>query len=232
MSKLSPGLSSFLTSLMSVFMLTSCSVYGLSILKTVGCTFNKNSVIQRRRWQPHCSGLWTGSHVKSKYRRILQKPGCKWEKDSKIHIRSPGVLPALQTLMCSCPWASSLGWAVVSQMYSAQHWVLFVLTSGPPLLLPVPFHCISPSPRGYPWHLHPCLQPTESRVSTYEASINSVFSCLNILPLLMSGTLQFLAEFTVIGCQFIFHTAARVIFLKCNPIMSVFFKKTLLIPSE
>lgn len=138
MSKLSTGLSSFLTSLTSVFMLTSCSVYGLSILKTIGCNFTKNSVIQRRRWQPHCAGWWTGSHMKSKYRRILQKPGCKWEKDPKIHIRSPGVLPALQTLMRSCPWASSLGWAVVSQMYSAQHWVPFALTSGPPLLLPVP----------------------------------------------------------------------------------------------
>lgn len=138
MSKLSPGLSSFLTSLTSVFILTSCIVYWLCILKTVGCNFNKNSVIQRRKWQPHCSGLWTGSHMKSKYRRILQKPGCKWEKDSKIYIHSPGVLPALQTLVCSSLWASSLGWAVVSWKYPAQHWVPFVLNSGPPLLLPGP----------------------------------------------------------------------------------------------
>lgn len=79
-------------------------------------------------------------------------------------------------------------------------------------LLSIPLH--SPNPRGYHWRLDPCLQPTESWVSTYEGSINSVFPCLNILPLLMSGTLLFLAEFTVIGCQFIFHRAARVIFLK------------------
>ena len=82
---------------------------GLSILKTIGYNFSKNIVIQRQRWNPHCSGLW--NEMKSKYRLILEKPGCKWEKDSQIHICYPDVPLVLQTLMCSCPWASSFAWA-------------------------------------------------------------------------------------------------------------------------
>jgi len=62
--------------------------------------------------------------------------------------------------------------------------------------------------------------------------MNSVLTCPTTLPLLLFGTLPFLAQCTALGCQFIFHRAARVIFLKMQSYhVSLLFKKVLHTPS-